>query len=324
MKRRTFIAAICAAPLASIAQQKSLPRVGILSGRSRQAAVDSGIHGAFLKGMQELGYVEGRNVQYEWRYAAGNYTELRRMADELARLKVDVIVTEGTTATAPAKQATRTIPIVMSTSSDPVRAGFVGSLARPGGNITGLTSIALDITAKRLELLAAAVPGLSRVAALANQDNPSGVAFLREVQAAAGQFNLRIIPFHAETPETLERAFSAMVQEKAQGVIVTTDAFLQTRARHIADLALKARLPTIFPTREYHEAGGMLMYGHSVADITRRAAGYVDRILKGAKPADLPIQQPDKFEFLINLKTAKALGIRIPQHVLVRADEVIK
>ena len=324
MKRRIFIAAMCAAPLASIARQESLPRVGILSGRSRQVAIDAGIHGAFLKGMQELGYVEGRNVRYEWRYAEGNYADLRRMANELVQLKVDVIVTEGTTATGPAKQATRTIPIVMSTSSDPVRAGFVASLARPGGNITGLTSTALDITAKRLELLAAAVPGLSRVAALANQDNPSGVAFLREAQGAAGQFNLQILPFHAETPEGIERAFSSMVREKAQAVIVTTDAFLQTRARQITALAVKSRLAAIFPIREYHEAGGMLTYGHSTVHMTRRAAGYVDKILKGAKPADLPIQQPDKFEFLVNLKTARTLGIAIPHSLLVRADEVIQ
>ena len=301
MKRRIFIAAMCAAPLASIARQESLPRVGILSGRSRQVAIDAGIHGAFLKGMQELGYVEGRNVRYEWRYAEGNYADLRRMANELVQLKVDVIVTEGTTATGPAKQATRTIPIVMSTSSDPVRAGFVASLARPGGNITGLTSTAL-----------------------ANQDNPSGVAFLREAQGAAGQFNLQILPFHAETPEGIERAFSSMVREKAQAVIVTTDAFLQTRARQITALAVKSRLAAIFPIREYHEAGGMLTYGHSTVHMTRRAAGYVDKILKGAKPADLPIQQPDKFEFLVNLKTARTLGIAIPHSLLVRADEVIQ
>ena len=325
MKRRRLLAYLAGGLAASAlpARGQSGPRVGILSGRSRQAAMDTGIHGAFVKGMQELGYVEGRNVRYEWRYAEGDYAELRRMAEELVRLKVDVIVAEGTTATAPAKQATRTIPIVMSTSSDPVGAGLVASLARPGANITGLTSTALDATAKRLELLAAVVPGLSRVAALANQDNPSGAAFLREAQAAAGQFNLRILPFNAETPDAIERAFSTMVQERAQALIVTTDAFLFSHRRQIVNLTAKARLPAIFPTRDFHDIGGLLIYGHSVADMSRRAAGYVDKILKGAKPADLPIQQPDKFELLVNLKTAKALGLTIPQHLLMRANEVI-
>jgi len=326
MKRRRLLACLAGGLAASAlpARGQSVPRVGILSGRSRQAAIDTGIHGAFVKGMQELGYVEGRNVRYEWRYAEGDYAELRRMAEELVRLKVDVIVAEGTTSTAPAKQATRTIPIVMSTSSDPVGAGLVASLARPGGNITGLTSAALDATAKRLELLAAVVPGLSRVAALANPSNPSGAAFLREAQAAAGQFNLRILPFSAATPEAIERAFSTMVQERAQALIVTTDAFLFTHRRQIVNLVAKARLAAIFPTRDFYEIGGMLIYGHSVADLSRRAAGYVDKILKGAKPADLPIQQPDRFELLVNLKTAKALGLTIPQHLLMRANEVIK
>lgn len=326
-KRRRLMIAFGAATLctslAPIAQQKSgIRRVGILSGRSRQAAIDTGTHAAFLKGMRELGYVEGQNVHYEWRYAAGQYKDLRRMADELVRLKVDVILADGTTATGPARQATNTIPIVMATSSDPVGSGFVASLARPGGNVTGLTSNAVEVIAKRLELLKVVVPGVSRVAALANR-SPGGTTFLSQVHSAAPQFKLRIIPLHAATLEEIERAVSAMAEEKAQGLILGTDAFFISQARQIVDLAAKARLPAIFPSREFFHAGGLLVYGVDISDMHRRAASYVDRILKGAKPGDLPVQQPDKSELLVNLKAAKALGITIPQPMLMRADEVI-
>jgi putative ABC transport system substrate-binding protein len=325
--RRRLLIALGAAtlsdPLASIAQQKSMPRVGILSGRSRQAAIDGGIHGAFLKGLQDLGYVEGRTVHYEWRFAGGQYKDLRRMAEELVGLKVDVIVAEGTSSIGPAKEATGTIPIVMTTSGDPVGAGFVASLARPRGNITGLTSGAMETALKRLELLVAIVPGLTRVAVLANQNNPRGQGVLREAQSAARQFNLQVVALHAATPEEIEAAFSAMTLQKAEALLVPTDALFNTQRRQIVRLAAKARVPTIYATREFFDAGGLLVYGHDVADLTHRAAAYVDKILKGAKPGDLPVQQPGNFELLINVKTAKALGVTIPQSLLMRANEAI-
>jgi len=321
--RRKWLLAVAAlaVPAISISQQKSIARVGILSGRSREASI--AVHARFLRGMRDLGYIEGRNVHYEWRYAGGRYQDLRRMADELVTLKVDVILAEGTSSIAPARRATSTIPIVMATSSDPVGSGFVASLARPGGNVTGLTSNAVEAIAKRLELLKVAVPGLSRVAALANR-SPAGTTFLRQVESAAAQLNLRIVPLEAASSEEIERAFSSMAKEQAQALIVGTDAFLISRRHEVAQLAARGRLPAIYPTRDFFDAGGLLMYGVDIADMYRRAATYVDRVLKGAKPDDLPVQLPDKYELLVNLKTAKALGITMPQTLLMLADQVTR
>jgi len=298
--------------------------VGVLSGRSRQDAVDAGTQGAFLKGMQELGYVEGRNVSYEWRYAAGNYGELRRMADELVGLKVDVIVAEGTSAISRARQATRTIPIVMSPSSDPVGAGFVASLGRPGGNTTGLTSGGLETTLKRIELLVTAVPGLKRLAVLTNPNNPASQSFVREAQSAAQHFNARVVSLQAASAGEIEAAFSAMTREKADALLLPPDALFNSQRRQIVRLAADARIPAVYPLREYFGIGGLLVYGHDLADQFRRAATYVDRILKGAKPGDLPVEQPGKFELFVDLRTAKALGLTVPQQLLMRADDVIR
>lgn len=323
--RRQLLLALglLAVPGISRSQPKGGARVGVLSGRSRQGAIDAGLHGAFLQGMQDLGYVEGRNVHYEWRYAAGRYGELRRMAEELVQLKVDVIVAEGASSIGPARQATRTIPIVMSTSGDPVGAGFVVSLARPGGNTTGLTSSGVETTLKRLELLVAAVPGLTRVALLTNRTGPSSTAFLREAQLAAPKLNVQVIALQISSAEELEAAFSAMAREKAGALMVPPDAMFNSQRRQIVELAAKARIPAMYALREYSAIGGLLVYGHDVAEQSRRAATYVDKILKGAKPGDLPVEQP-RLALLVNLRTAKTLGLAIPQQILMRADEVIR
>jgi ABC-type uncharacterized transport system substrate-binding protein len=325
VKRRALLASLALAPWLARAQGK-VARVGMLSGRAPPASIDASVHGAFVRGMRELGYVEGRNVRYEWRFAGGDYGELRRMADELARLKVDVIVTEGTSSTVPARQATSTIPIVMSTSSDPVGSGFIASLARPGGNVTGLTSSQVEATLKRLELLTVVVPGLKRAAMLTNPRNLAHTEkmFLHEAQLAAQKFNVRVAAVRASTPAEIEEAFSAMTREKAEALIVLPDALFNTQRRQIVGLAAQARIPAIYSIREYLEAGGLLVYGHDIADMNRRAATYVDKILKGAKPAELPVEQPSQFELLVNLKTAKALGITIPERLLIRANEVIR
>jgi putative ABC transport system substrate-binding protein len=316
---------LAALALPAFAQQRSsIPVVGVLSGRSRAAAIDTGIQADFVQGMKELGWVEGRNIRYEWRFAAGGYSDLRRLADELVRLKVDVIVAEGTSAVGPARQATSTIPIVMATSSDPVGSGFVASLARPGGNVTGLTSIAVEATRKRLELLVTTIPGLSRLAALANPNNRGSKAFLREVESAAKRFNLRVVPLQASTTDEITAAFQLMNREKVQAVILPTDAFFITQRGQIVDLAAKARLPVIYPTREFFVSGGLMVYGLNVAHMYRRSATYVHKILKGARPSELPVEQPDALELLVNLKTAQQLGVTIPLTVLMRANEVIR
>jgi putative tryptophan/tyrosine transport system substrate-binding protein len=317
------VAALAAAP-ATLAQSGRVPRIGILTGRTSQGALDGGIHGAFIEGMARLGYVEGKNVRYEWRYAGGNYAELRRMAEELVRLKVDVIVVEGSSSIGAAKDATDTIPIVMMTSSDPVGAGFVSSLGRPGGNITGLTSRAMEATLKRLEILVTLVPGLKSVAALANPNNPGVKIFLREADAAARKFNLRLFALHAGSAQQIEAAFLALSAQKADALMVQTDALFNSQRSQIAALAAQARIPAIYALREFVEVGGLLVYGHDIADMARRAALYVDKILKGATPAQLPVEQPHTFQLLINLKSAHALGIAVPQSLLMRADEVVR
>ena len=324
-RRRLLSSALAALALPAFAQQRSnIPVVGVLSGRSRAAAIDTGIQAGFVQGMKELGWVEGRNIRYEWRFAAGGYSDLRRLADELVRLKVDVIVAEGTSAVGPARQATSTIPIVMATSSDPVGSGFVASLARPGGNVTGLSSIAVEATRKRVELLVTTLPGLSRLAALVNPKNRGSKAFLREVESAARLFNLRAVPLQASTTDEITAAFQLMNREKVQAVIVPTDAFFITQRGQIVDLAAKARLPAIYPTQEFFVSGGLMVYGVSVAQMYRRSATYVHKILKGASPSELPVEQPDALELFVNLKTAQQLGVTIPQTVLMRANEVVR
>jgi ABC-type uncharacterized transport system substrate-binding protein len=328
MKRREFLIALGAgalvAPVSSSAQQPpKVWRIGYLSPRSRLDPVPR--ERAFVQGMGDLGYVEGKNVVIEWRFADGEYERLPALAAELVRLKVDVIVAPTSPAIRAAQKATTTIPIVFPTTGDPVGSGFVTSLARPGGNITGLSNANLDVSAKLLELLMTMAPRLSRVAVLGNPGSSTHSAILKSVQAAAGKVGgVRVLSVEARTQEEIERGFVLMTQERADGVIVAGDAFLIEHVRDIAPLALKHRLPSITQPRVYVEAGGLMSYGQDIAESYRRAATYVDKILKGAKPADLPVEQPTKFELLINRKTAKALGLTIPPSLLLRADQIIE
>lgn len=313
-----------AAPLGSYAQQQGkVWRVGFLALR-RPASLDSDLFGAFPQGMRELGYVEGKNMVIEWRFADGKSERLPGLAAELVLLKVDVIMTAGTQAISAAQKATTTIPIVMGGANDPVGSGFVHSLARPGGNITGPSLLLGDVTPKQLELLLTMVPKLSRVAVLVNPANVSYATLLNNIQAAAQRASIKVLPVETRTPQQIKDAFSMMARDKAEAVIVASDALFTQQIRQIAELAAKDRLPLIAPFREYVEAGVLMSYGQNLADHFRRAAGYVDRILKGAKSGDLPVEQPTKFELVINRRTAKALGLKIPVELLLRADKVIE
>jgi putative ABC transport system substrate-binding protein len=328
-KRRKLVLAIganvLAVPLASFAQQRSkVGRVGFLSARSRPVSLDSDEYGGFPQGMRELGYVEGKNLVIDWRYAEGKYERLPELLAELIRLKVDVIVAPGSPVISAVQKAGTNVPIVVVNAQDPVGSGLIKSLARPGGNITGLSSLAVDIGPKHLEMLLGMVPKLTRVAILVNFDNPSHSVTLKNIQAAAQKVNARIFPVDARTAPEIEKAFSAMTRAKAEGVIVARDALFVQQARQIAELTTKNRLPAISGIREYMEAGGLIIYGPNSTDSFRRAATYVDKIFKGAKPGDLPVEQPTRFELIVNMKTAKALGIAIPQSILVRADKVIE
>jgi putative ABC transport system substrate-binding protein len=327
--RRKLLVALGAsaliAPLGSFAQQQGkVWRVGFLSGRSRPPSLDSDRFGAFPQGMRELGYIEGKNLVIEWRFADGKFERLPAMAAELVQLKVDAIVADSTPTTHTAQKATNSIPIVMGSIGDPIGSGFVKSLSHPGGNITGLSNIASELSPKLLEMLHSMVPKLSRVAILVNPDNSSNTAGLKNVQAAVQRTGVTIRSLDARTPQEIENAFSQMAREKAGALIVMLDPFFNQQVRQIAELAAKNRLPAISGIREYVEAGILMSYGPSFADMYRRVATYVDKILKGAKPADLPVEQPTQFELFINRKTAKALGLTIPQELLLRADKVIE
>ena len=327
MNRRDSIFAVLAlgaVPLCSLAQQQGkIWRVGFLSQRARPDSLDSDIFGAFPRGMRDLGYVEGENLMIEWRFANGNVERLPGLVAELIRLKVDAIVTSSTPATKVLQKATTTIPIVMGTIGDPVGSGFVASLAHPGGNITGLTSVTKDLSPKLLELLLEVVPKLSRVAVLVNSSNPFHAAVLKNVQAAAQKTGVTILAVEARTVQEIENAFPTISKERAGAVILAQDTLFTQQRRQIAELSAKHRLPLIAAMLEYVEAGVLMSYGPSFADIYRRAATYVDKIFKGAKPANLPVEQPTKFEMFINDKTAKALGLTIPHSILLQADRVI-
>ena len=303
-------------------QPKKVPRIGYLTGSSLSA--NAARIEAFRQGLRELGYVEGKNIVIEWRYAEGKADRLSDLAAELVRLKVDVIVTGGPAVTRPAKEATVTIPIVMTQDIDPVGAGFVASLARPGGNITGLSNLAPEISGKRLELLKEIVPKLSRVAILGTSTVPGYAQSLRETELAAGAFGVKLQYLDVRAAKDIEAAFRAAGKERADAVLLVQSPVLNSQRKQIVDLAIKSRLPAIYAAREFVEDGGLMSYGASVTDLYRRAATYVDKILKGAKPADLPVEQPTKFELIINLKTAKQIGLTIPPNVLARADKVIK
>jgi putative ABC transport system substrate-binding protein len=309
--------------LAGAQQPKKVPRIGFLSG-SPPSSIKARTE-AFRQGLRDLGYVEGKNIVIEWRSAEGKRDRLPALAADLVRLKVDLIVTAGPLVTRAAKEATSTIPIVMAQDPDPVGNGFVASLARPGGNITGLSRLAPEISGKQLELLKEIVPKLSRVAVIGTSTRPGNAQTLREVELAAGAFGVQLQYLDILSPKDIETAFQAAVRERADGALwFVTGSIGNPHRKKIADLAVSSRLPVIYNLLDHVEAGGLMFYGVNTVDLDRRAAVYVDKILKGAKPADLPVEQPTKFEFVINLKTAKQIGLTIPPNVLARADRVIR
>ncbi len=322
--RRTVLIFLGAAALAralpSFAQSTRIWRVGFLAPGARGES----LYGGFDRGMSELGYVEGRNLMLERRYAEGRNESLPGLAGELARMPLDVIVGAGTTGARAALRATSSIPIVMVNVGDPVSSGLVKSLGRPEGNVTGLSSLNSDVTGKHLELLLRALPRVSRVAMLVNPGNPGSKVSLEYARGAARALKVTILPVEASSAQDIEAGFSKMARERAGALMVMSDAtFIQERVR-IAALASKHRLPSIGGSFGYAEAGGLISYGTDQSDIFRRAAAYVDKILRGAKPAELPIEQPTKFELVVNRGTAKVLGLRIPQELLVNADRVIE
>jgi putative ABC transport system substrate-binding protein len=327
MKRREFITllggAAAAWPIGARAQQAGkVWRIGYVAGVSRSAA--SGSYAAFVQGMRELGYVEGKNFVIEWRSVEGRYERFPEIAAELMRLKVDIFVT-GVTAALPALQrTTTTIPIVMAYSTDPVGNGLVASLVHPGGNITGLAGSSDDSSPKQLELLTTIVPNVSRIGLLGNPDTETYSSVLNNAQDAARKVGLSLVPIEARNSREIEDAFAAFAKERVPAVMVAVDAVFFGQRWRIAELALANRLATMFALREYAEAGGLMSYGENIADFFRRAASFVDKIFKGANPGDLPVEQPTKFNLVINRKTADALGVTIPPQLYIFADEVIE
>ena len=316
----TVLFALCVSAHAQ--QPTKIPRIGLLFTATPSAAA-ARIE-AFRQGLRELGYVEGKNILIEQRYAEGQLNHMNELAAELVRLKVDVIVTIGPAATRPAKEATTAIPIVMGVDDDPVGNGFVASLARPGGNITGLASLAPEIGGKQLELLKEIVPRLSRVAVLGTSTQPGNAQSLREAEVAAQALAVKLQYLDVLSPKDIEPVFRTASNGRAEAVLVLRASVFFSHRKQIVDLAAKRQLPAMYYTTEYVEEGGLMTYGVSITDLFRRAATYVDKILKGAKPAELPIEQPTKFELVVNLKTAKRIGLTIPPNVLARADKVIK
>ena len=316
-------AVLFALSLSAEAQQPTkIPRIGFLAGNSLSslaARVE-----AFRQGLRELGYVEGKNIVIEWRYAEGKADRLPSLAAELVRLKVDIIVTAGPAVTRPVKEATTTIPIVMAQDPDPVGSGFVASLAQPGGNITGLSSLALELSGKQLELLKESIPKLSRVAVFGNSTRPGNAQALREIEIAAKAFGVKLQYLDVLSSKDIESAFRAASKGRAGAVLMLGNPVATSQRAQITDLAVKNRLPAIYDRPEFVEDGGLMTYSVSQNDLFRRAATYVDKIFKGRTPADLPVEQPMKFEFIINLKAAKQIGLTIPPNVLVRANKVIK
>jgi putative tryptophan/tyrosine transport system substrate-binding protein len=326
MKRRDFITLLgstaAAWPFAARAQQPAkLPTIGFLCQSTRSAA--SEWVAAFVQRLRELGWIENRTVAIDYRWVEGREERFAEVADEFVRLKVDVIVTSGTPAVLASKQATSVIPIIFATAGDPVGNNLVASLAQPGGNVTGLSLQMGDLAGKRLELLREVVPGLRRVAIMANVGNPFSVLELGEVQAAAGTLGLELVTLEIRHAQDIVPAFEAL-KGRSEALYVCTDGLINTNRIRINILAVGARLPTIHGSRDYVEAGGLMSYGVNFPDMFRRAAGYVDKILRGTKPGDIPVERPTKFDLVINLTTAKALGLAIPETFLLRTDEVIE
>ncbi len=316
----TLALSVAGGPLASEAQQPQLPRIGVLSSF---AEPDPQVE-ALREHLRELGWTEGQNVGVEYRYANGKFGRIPQLVDELVRLKVDVIVAGGELGIRAARDATRTIPIVMANSGDPVGTGLIESLARPGGNITGLSLLLPELGSKRLALLREAAPRVSRVAVLWNPANAAKPLEWKSMQDAAGTLGIRVTSIEVRESADFPPAFSAITKGRCDALIPLVDPLTRTHRRQLGEFAIKDRLPMVAESRDFAEAGGLLTYGPSLLDLWRRAATYVDKILKGTKPGDLPVEQPTKFELVINLKTARGLGLRIPQSILVRADEVIQ
>ncbi len=316
-----FGASALTAPLASFAQSHpKVPQIGFLAADS----ASTGLYDSFRRGMRDLGYVEGKNCVVVSRFADGKYERLPGLAEELVQLKVDVIVAGTTLSVQAAKKATSRAPIVMVAIPDPVGEGFAASLSRPGGNITGLSTIVTEASAKHVELLRGVIPNLARIAVLINPFNPSDSLILEQIGGAAFSSGVKVLPVEAGTAAEIETAFGAMVRARAEAVIVAADPFFDVQRRQIAALAIKSRLPAIYSNRELTEAGGLMSYGQDLPDQYRRAAAYVDKILRGARPSDLPVEQPLVLELVVNRKTAKALGITIPRELLLRADTMIE
>jgi putative ABC transport system substrate-binding protein len=327
MRNRNFVltlgALLFALSMSAEAQQPAkIPRIGFLIASS--LSVNAARFEAFRQGLRELGYVEGKNIVIEWRAAEGKLDHLAGFAAELVHLKVDVIVTAGPADTRAAKAATSTIPIVMTFDNDPIGNGFVASLARPGGNITGLSTLASELSGKQMELLKEIVPKLSRVAVLGSSTNPGNALALKEIELATAALKVKLQYLDVLDSKDIEPAFRAASKEGVEAILVLGSPVLNIERKRVVELAAKNRLPAIYYTGEFVEAGGLMTYGVSRNDLTRRAATYVDKILKGAKPAELPVEQPIKFEFIINLKAAKQIGLTIPPNVLARADRVLK
>jgi putative ABC transport system substrate-binding protein len=309
--------------IAEAQQPAKVPRIGYLTANSPSAMAAR--NEAFRQGLRGLGYLEGKNMVIEYRYAEGKLDRLPALAAELVRLKVDIIVSGGSVPTGAAKEATATIPIVMTNDGDPVGNGFVASLARPGGNITGLSTVAPELSGKRLELLIEIIPRLSRVAVFGTSTQPDNAQVLKEVDIAAGAFGVKLQVLDVRSPKDIETAFRAAIKGRADAVLMlVSGAITGPHKTQILDLVVKSRLPVIYAAQSWLEPGGLMSYGVSQNDLDRRAATYVDKILKGAKPADLPVEQPIKFELIINLKAAKQIGLTIPPNVLARADRVIR
>jgi putative tryptophan/tyrosine transport system substrate-binding protein len=324
-RRRQFITLLGSAatwPLAARAQQTAMPVVGFLNSSSP----DGYAHfvAAFHQGLKETGYVEGRNVAIEYRWAEGQYDRLPALAADLVRRRVDVIAATSTPANRVAKAATTTIPIVFTTSSDPVELGLVASLSRPGGNVTGAATLNVEVGSKRLELLHEIVPPAAMIVELVNPNNPNLETQLRNLQAAGHTVGRRILALSARTQSEIDAAFARLVEQQAGGLLINTDAFFFTQRDQLIALAKRYAIPAIFDRREFAEAGGLMSYGGSVTDVYRLAGIYTGRILNGHKPADLPVQQSTRVELVINLKTAKALGLTLPLSLLGRADEVVE
>jgi putative tryptophan/tyrosine transport system substrate-binding protein len=325
IRRRTFITllggATVAWPLAARAQQPKLPTIGYFGATT--AAAEKSRTDAFVQRLRELGWIEGRTVAIEYRWGEGRNERFAEIAAELVRLKVDVILATATQVALISKRATATIPIVIGLTGDPLSTGLVDSLARPGSNVTGLSNQAADLGGKRLEILRELVPGFRRLAMLANVGYPGGKPEMREIEAAADTLGVAVAPFEIGRAEEIAPVFDA-IKGRAGALYVVGDTFMNSNRVRISTLAIAARMPTMYVHRDYVEAGGLISYGANIQNLFRRAAEYVDKILRGARPGDLPVEQPTKFDLVVNLTTAKALGLDVPPTLLARADEVIE